>query len=1012
MSARVRHPDRAAYAAGAARPEDGRFAEALRARRHGPAARGRRRRRRGTLSRPGREVRARGPVHRALPVGGRLVRGDLLPMPDLAATGRVRRRGGAGRAVCRLPATTRTCRPAAGGRPGAAGAGARGRPAATRAGHLAAVPGAARRCCATGPGKRATLAGHVRRPAPASAYVVKSLPRRRARRPRSRPRRPASPATLDAAATLRFAPVRGAPSRAALVVQRARAGRAPRGAPGPVPVVAGRGPHRDGACRGPAVRWPSCTPAPGDRPPTAGRRRARRFGVRAAGCRGRPTRGSVTPSRGSPTAAGHPGATPGAVAGLVHGDCKPSQFLLDGRHARAARPRPPAACRPGRRRGHLPGDPAAARRSRTTWRPVGPVRPRAGRTRDGVPPRATWRRGRTTDQPAAGSGGTRRWRSSARRCGLRARTAVPAGGAPRGGGEHVPGQADGGTDDAADGSASTAARAVAPVSDLRRTLAAASARFHGGGARSSSASLLLLVEAGTAVVEPIPIAYLIDYLQGARPALREPRAGRRSAGRSDRDDRAAHRWRSSCSPRSTARPTPWPRSAWPAAAGSLGYNIRVAMYSHLQRLSLAYHDKRRTGDVLTRVTGDVLVVEDFVVKSVSNILGSLLVLVGTLRRPAVAGVERRARRRSSSSRCWRWSRTTSRGGSRRVSKTQRAREGELASTDPGDADLDPAGAELRPRARGPERFSEQTEQQHARRRWWPRTCRRSSASSSRCSRRSRSPPSCGSGCCWSTGTAITVGTLVLFVLSLQNMFKPARKIVSEWYKVGKVFASVERIDDLLDREAGGRGLPRTPCPPRRCSGRLAFRARRLRLPRGARGRHRGDSRAPVLRDVDFEVRPGEVVALVGRSGAGKSTIAQLVPRLYDPDQGAVLVDGVDVRTLHPRVAPVTGQPGPAGHRPAQRHGGREHRLRDRRRRPGADRGRRPGWRTPTTSSRPCPTATTRELGERGATLSGGQRQRIAIARAFIRQAPILILDEPTTGLDAESTDSSSARCAP
>ena len=62
---------------------------------------------------------------------------------------------------------------------------------------------------------------------------------------------------------------------------------------------------------------------------------------------------------------------------------------------------------------------------------------------------------------------------------------------------------------------------------------------------------------------------------------------------------------------------------------SLGYSIRIAMYSHLQRLPLAYHDSKRTGDVLTRVTGDVLVVEEFVVKSVSNIVGSLLVLVGS-----------------------------------------------------------------------------------------------------------------------------------------------------------------------------------------------------------------------------------------------------------------------------------------------------------------------------------------------------------------------------------------------
>ena len=159
----------------------------------------------------------------------------------------------------------------------------------------------------------------------------------------------------------------------------------------------------------------------------------------------------------------------------------------------------------------------------------------------------------------------------------------------------------------------------------------------------------------------------------------------------------------------------------------------------------------------------------------------------------------------------------------------------------------------------------------------------------------------------------------------------------------------------------------------------------------------------TLNDVSFRVGPGEVVALVGPSGAGKSTVAQLVPRLYDPQAGAVLIDGHDVRhftldSLRSQIGMVLqdtilftgsvayniayGRPEAsreeivAAAREANAHEFIE-------RMPG-------GYDT--------------ELSERAANLSGGQRQRIAIARALIRDAPILMLDEPTTGLDAESTD--------
>ncbi|MGQ4818544.1 ATP-binding cassette domain-containing protein, partial [Enterococcus faecium] len=115
------------------------------------------------------------------------------------------------------------------------------------------------------------------------------------------------------------------------------------------------------------------------------------------------------------------------------------------------------------------------------------------------------------------------------------------------------------------------------------------------------------------------------------------------------------------------------------------------------------------------------------------------------------------------------------------------------------------------------------------------------------------------------------------------------KIVSEWYKVGKVLASVDRISDLLDLVPAVEDRPDArPAPAFR--GQVAFRSVTF-----AYHAEPDDSAPPLLPDVDLEIRPGEVVALVGRSGAGKSTIAQLIPRLYDPDDGAVCIDGEDVR---------------------------------------------------------------------------------------------------------------------
>jgi ABC-type multidrug transport system fused ATPase/permease subunit len=512
--------------------------------------------------------------------------------------------------------------------------------------------------------------------------------------------------------------------------------------------------------------------------------------------------------------------------------------------------------------------------------------------------------------------------------------------------------------------------------------------------------LFLVFEAATAVVEPYPIAFLIDYLQGARESTRS--LGLPSFMASERWETilvltlaiiliaAVNSAADSLTEVCMAR-----------GGRSLGYSIRVAMYSHLQRLPLGYHDKKRTGDVLTRVTGDVLVLEDFVVKSVSNILGSLLVLVGSfaflltqswsVALVAVTVIPLLA--------------LVSNYYSRRIkiaSKTQRDREGDLASTA---QEMLTSIRLVQSYGRGTvdlERFSSQT------------------GKSMFASLRAANIQAQFSfvialvealsiaaviwlGVWLVDRRSITIGTLVLFVLLLQNMFKPARKIVSEWYKIGKVFASVERVEDLLNRDVVVTDLPNAvPAPP--LEGRLAFRNVRFSYPAEREDGTKVASRQATLKRIDFEVAPGEVVALVGHSGAGKSTIAQLVPRLYDPDSGQVLVDGLDVTgltlaSLRRQVSLVLQETVLLSGTVAENIGyGIEDATRE-----GIEAAARMANAHEFIMAMPDGYQTA--LGERGSTLSGGQRQRLAIARAFIRRAPILILDEPTTGLDAESSQS-------
>jgi ABC-type multidrug transport system fused ATPase/permease subunit len=237
---------------------------------------------------------------------------------------------------------------------------------------------------------------------------------------------------------------------------------------------------------------------------------------------------------------------------------------------------------------------------------------------------------------------------------------------------------------------------------------------------------------------------------------------------------------------------------------------------------------------------------------------------------------------------------------------------------------------------------------------------------------------------------MTAGSLVVFLLYLGKMFKPMQDLAKMTNSASKAAVGMDRIEEILESDAR---LPESPAarPAPKLAGNIAFE-------HVAFGYEPGRL---ILKDVHFEIPAGKMGAIVGPTGEGKSTLINLVPRLYDPEKGAVKIDGRDLKSftlksLRDQIsyvqqetvlfnAPVWqniayGKPG-ATHEEIVRAAELAN----------ADE-----------FIREMPEGYDTIVGERGSTLSGGQRQRIGIARAVIRNSPILILDEATSGLDAAS----------
>ena len=239
---------------------------------------------------------------------------------------------------------------------------------------------------------------------------------------------------------------------------------------------------------------------------------------------------------------------------------------------------------------------------------------------------------------------------------------------------------------------------------------------------------------------------------------------------------------------------------------------------------------------------------------------------------------------------------------------------------------------------------------------------------------------------------LTTGAFASFIAALFLSYGPAKKLSRVNANLQQAIAAAGRIFEMLDTHSEVIERPgAVPMAP--LSSGVAFRHVSFH--------YEDRDRRRILRDVSFEVPVGQMVAIVGLSGAGKTTLVNLIPRFYDVTGGAILVDGVDIRdvtiaSLRAQIGMVTqdtvlfddtvaaniayGSPGASKERiEAAARAAHAHEF-----------------------VATLPDGYETRIGERGQRLSGGQRQRLAIARALLKDPPILVLDEATSSLDAES----------
>jgi ATP-binding cassette, subfamily B, bacterial len=420
-------------------------------------------------------------------------------------------------------------------------------------------------------------------------------------------------------------------------------------------------------------------------------------------------------------------------------------------------------------------------------------------------------------------------------------------------------------------------------------------------------------------------------------------------------------------------------------------NLRTTLFGHLHRMSLGFFERRQLGDLMSRLSGDVNAIEQLVLSGVMQlvahslkiaIFGGLLfylnwklTLASLIAAPLFAVVSRRFSTRIKA-----------------ASREKRRRTGTISAV----AEESLSNAAL----------VQAYDRQDAETRRFHRENLGAFAAQMMATRlRATFGPFIdlletgavllvvGLGIWQLASGEMTLGDLLVFMAYLAQLYGPIRALGGLANTAYAASAGAERIIEILDEKPSVTD-PVSPRPFGRARGAVHLDGVSFTYP---------GVDAPSLADLRFTVEPGQKLAVVGASGAGKTTLTKLLLRFYDPDRGRITLDGVDLRemTLHDlrRNLAVVLQETLVF----------DGTIRDNL-----------VWGRPEAREREIvaaavaadaheficalPDGYDTRIGQRGRMLSGGQRQRLAIARAMIRNAPVLLLDEPTTGLDAGSTE--------
>jgi len=418
-------------------------------------------------------------------------------------------------------------------------------------------------------------------------------------------------------------------------------------------------------------------------------------------------------------------------------------------------------------------------------------------------------------------------------------------------------------------------------------------------------------------------------------------------------------------------------------------DVRNEVYQHLQRLSLRFYEDKQTGQLMSRMVNDSDLLEQLVAHAIPDVLVNVLMLVGVT---AVLA-----------SMSWRLALFSllpipliilaMRGFARYVRPAFRRRQVELGELN----------AALNDNISGIREIQAFTREDSEADRIWSRIVRYRDSLLRALRLMAVFHPSVEFTAALGTiiliyfggrlmlGGTLGVADLVAFFLYLDLLYQPVRALSGVWENVQQSLAGADRIADLLEQEPDVTQEPDATDLPGRAEGAIRFDDVSFRYSAGDM----------VLQNINLDIAPGSVVALVGPTGVGKTTLSMLIPRFYDATQGTITLDGHDIRGL--TLASLRRQISIVLQEVFLFHGTVGENILFGR--PGAsEREMKAAARIANAHAfiEDLPEGYETLIGERGVKLSGGQRQRLAIARAVLKDAPILILDEATSSVDTET----------